>query len=401
MKSCEQPQPDDARPTILVIDDELGPRESLRYLLKNDYQVLCADSVARGLQLLREQAVDAVIMDIRMPEQNGITGLREIRKIDSELAVIMLTGFAALNTAQEAIRHEASDYMEKPFDASEMRNVVRFHVEQTRLRRKRSRLLNEANVLERRISNLQSENESLAELEQFSAELVHDLRNALTTLNSSSIILRLEVEELQHQAQASSEAGHYLDMLDNAMSHCVDMLNMWQRLNRQELQQQTQFLVHEFCNTCVEPCRFAAQAVGVQVTFEKIGNDVELFGDSLQFKRVLTNLVQNAINALPAENGQVCVRSEICDTSVCVSVSDNGCGISEENLKHIFSPDFSTRRAHGGMGLGLFIAKKVAQLHGGTLTVESTVNQGTTFFLRLPRSNAAEPLDLSAVSDRA
>lgn len=390
MKSCEQPKPDDTCPTILVIDDEFGPRESLRYLLKDDYHVLCVDSVAQGLNLLREQAMDAVITDIRMPEQNGITGLREIRKIDSELAVIILTGFAALSTAQEAIRHEASEYMEKPFDASEMRSVIRHHVEQTRLRRKRSRLLNEANVLEQRISNLQAEKESLAELEQFSAEFVHDLRNALTTLTCSSGILRQEVEELQQcQAQASSEAGDYLDMLDNAMRHCVDMLNMWQRLNRKDLQQQTRFLVHEFCNTCVEPYRFAAQASGAQVTFEKIGNDVELLGDSLQLKRVLTNLIQNAINALPAENGQVCVRSEIRDTSVCVSVSDNGCGISEENLKLIFSPDFSTRRAHGGMGLGLFIAQKVAQLHGGTLTVESMVNQGTTFFLRLARSKPA------------
>ncbi len=387
--TCEQPKPDDAHPTILVIDDELGPRESLRYLLKDDYQVLCADSVARGLLLLRDQAPDTVIMDIRMPVQDGITGLREIRKLDTELAVIMLTGFAALGTAQEAIRHEASDYIEKPFDASEMRSVVKHHVEQTRMRRKRSRLLNEADALDQRISELQ-EKEWLAELGKTSAEFVHDLRNMLTMLTGSSGMLRLEVEELQQcKEQASSEAGHYLDMLENAMHHCVDMLDMWQRLIVQSPQQQTRFLVHEFFNACVEPCLFAAQAVGAQVTFEKLGNDVDMLGDSIQLTRVLTNLVQNAIKALPADNGQICVRSEILDASVCVSVSDNGCGISEENLKHIFSPNFTTRHAHGGMGLGLFIAQKVALVHGGTLTVESTVNQGTTFSLRLPRSNAA------------
>jgi len=385
MMTSEQPKPDDARPTILVIDDELGPRESLRYLFKDDYQVLCADSVACGLHLLREQAPDTVIMDIRMPVQNGIAGLREIRKLDSELAVIMLTGFAALGTAQEAIRHEASDYMEKPFDASEMRSVVRHHVEQTRLRRKRSRLLNEAESLDWRISELQGK-EWLAELGKTSAEFVHDLRNMLTMVTGSSSLLRMEVEDLQQrQAQIPSEAGHYLDSLEIAMSHCVEMLNMWQRLIRQSPQQQTRFLVHEFVNTCVESCRFVAQAVGVQVTFEKLGNDVELLGDSIQLARVLTNLVQNAIKALPADNGQICVRSEILDASICVSVSDNGCGISEENLKHIFSPNFTTRHAHGGMGLGLFIAQKVVQVHGGTLTVQSTVNQGTTFFLRLPR----------------
>ena len=136
MTRCEQPEPSDERPTVLVIDDELGPRESLRFLLKDDCRVLCADTVAHGLQLVREQSLDIVIMDIRMPGRNGLDGLREIRELDSELAVIMLTGFAAVDTAQEAIRCQASDYMEKPFDASEMRCAVSRHVEQTRLRRK-------------------------------------------------------------------------------------------------------------------------------------------------------------------------------------------------------------------------------------------------------------------------
>jgi signal transduction histidine kinase len=388
MPASEQPKQADPRPTILVIDDELGPRESLRFLLKNDYHVMCADSVESGLQLLRDQTPDTVIMDIRMPGRDGIAGLREIRKLDSELAVIMLTGFAAVGTAQEAIRHEASDYMEKPFDAVEMRCSVRRHVDQTRLRRKRSKLLAQADTLDLRIRELQGK-DWLMELEQSSAEFVHDLRNTLTMVTGPLSMLREEMDELrQRQATATSEAGFYLDTLDSAMRHCLEMLDTWQRLIRKTPLQQTRFRFHEFVCTCVETYRPAVQAARAHVACETLGDDVELLGDRVQLARVLANLIQNAIHALPAERGMIRVRSEILDTSVRVSVADNGHGISEENLKQIFSPNFTTRRTLGGMGLGLFIAQKVAQAHGGTVSVDSTVNQGATFTLALPRTTA-------------
>src|SRR3989442_8103407 len=122
-------------PQILVIDDEIGPRESLRMLLKPDYQVHTADCVEAGMKLLKEKQPDTIVMDIRMPGMNGIDGLRKIREIDPHLSVIMLTGFGALETAKEALRLGANDYISKPFDAHEMRDVIGRNVERTRLQR--------------------------------------------------------------------------------------------------------------------------------------------------------------------------------------------------------------------------------------------------------------------------
>lgn len=384
MKACEITNPDGARPTVLVIDDERGPRESLRYLLKNDYTVLCTESVDEGLKLIRGQSLDAVILDIRMPGRDGIDGLREIRTIDTDLAVIMLTGFAAVGTAQEAIRHEASDYMEKPFDAADMRRAVGHHVEQTRLRRRRSRILSEAEVLNRRIDEFQ-EKDRLAELGQTSAEFVHDLRNALTGVTGSSSMLREEVEDLVQHAKTPSEAGYYLDSLERSMRHCVEMLDTWQRLIGQSTALQTRFHLRSLVQACVDTCKPAAQAAHAHMTCESCGDDVELQADRVQLTRVLVNLIQNAVHALPADHGWIRVRSEALATTVRITITDNGCGITEENLGHIFSANFSTRRKLGGMGLGLFIAQKVAQAHGGCVTVESVVNQGSTFTITLPR----------------
>src|SRR5437870_11456817 len=122
-------------PQILVIDDEIGPRESLRMLLKPNYQVHTADCVEAGLKLLKEKQPDTIVMDIRMPGVNGIEGLRKIREIDPHLSVIMLTGFGALETAKEALRLGANDYINKPFDAVQMREVIGRNVERTRLQR--------------------------------------------------------------------------------------------------------------------------------------------------------------------------------------------------------------------------------------------------------------------------
>src|SRR5215211_3653452 len=116
-------------PQVLVIDDEMGPRESLRMLLNPNYQVHTAASVEAGIRLLREKHPDAVITDIRMPGTNGIDGLRRIREIDTHVAVIMLTGFGALETAQEALRLGANDYINKLFYAQEIRDVISRNIE--------------------------------------------------------------------------------------------------------------------------------------------------------------------------------------------------------------------------------------------------------------------------------
>ena len=91
------------RPQILVIDDEMGPRESLRMLLKPNYRFTRPTALRPAFSFLREKHPDTIVMDIRMPGMTGIEGLRRIREIDPNLSVIMLTGFGALETAKEAL----------------------------------------------------------------------------------------------------------------------------------------------------------------------------------------------------------------------------------------------------------------------------------------------------------
>lgn len=112
------------RPTVLVVDDELGPREAFRMILKEKYNVMTASSGPLALQFLSSEPVDVVILDIKMLGMDGIEVLKEIKSRKPDVEVIMVTAYASLETAKEAMRHGAMDYLIKPFDKKEVEEVV-------------------------------------------------------------------------------------------------------------------------------------------------------------------------------------------------------------------------------------------------------------------------------------
>jgi signal transduction histidine kinase len=376
---------DDRQPTVLVIDDELGPRESLRYLLKDTHRVLCADSVDRGLDLLREHAPDTVILDLRMPGRNGIEGLGEIRRLDPDVAVIILTGFGALDTAREAVRHEASDYMEKPFDAVEMRRTVERHVARTRVRRQRAQMAHEVGRLHERLAAELRDRERLVELGQVSAEFVHDLRNAFAVVSGSAELLRQELVQ-QPDERASDhpeDVRSYLGAMDRTVRLCTELLDTWQRLIRQDPGREEPVDMAAVGREVTDACQALASSAHARLECE-CPSAVTVTGDPVQLARALTNVVHNAVQALPESGGVVRLSVERADGCACVRVTDNGCGIPSEYHERIFTPNFTTRRTHGGMGLGLFIVRKIVESHGGAVTVDSAVGRGTTLAISLP-----------------
>ena len=382
--------PLDATPKVLVIDDELGPRESLRFLLKPEYRVFCAESVDRGLELLREHRPDTIILDIRMPGRNGLEGLRAIREIDPDTAVIMLTGYAALGTALEALRHEANEYMEKPFDAAEMRRTVQRHVTRTRQRRKRLQLAREMAEMQSHLTTELRQKDHLAELGQASAEFVHDLRNVLAVVSNSAELLRLELGD-DTSAKVDGElsaADEYLDMMEHTITQCKDLLDAWGRLVQQKPSLLRAFPFGAFAQEAVAACQPAAQASQARLLCDTEVLDIDVFGDSVQMGRALANLIHNAIQALPHAGGCVRVSVRRDGQRVQMRVSDNGCGIPPEHLEHLFQPEFTTKQTRGGMGLGLFIARKVVEAHQGALSVDSKVGYGTTMLITLPVHSA-------------
>lgn len=389
----------DVRSTVLVIDDEIGPRESLRFLLNTDYHVICVESVAHGIEALREHKPEAIILDIRMPGCDGIEGLRRIRQIDTQVAVIMLTGYGALNSAQEAVRHEASDYLEKPFDATEMRRTVEQHTARTRLRRKQEQLAFDVATLRDRLAGETDQQANWAELGQASAEFIHDLRNMLVVVCGTTELLR---QDLSQQRPAGSpvpdDVNDSFNQIERAMRQCTDLLDVWQRLVRHEPDRRTLFPLAPFVQEVVTNCQAAARTAHARLACEVAAAGGAVHGDPAQLARAVTNLIQNAIQSLPPNNGAVTVSLSQEGARAVLRVTDNGCGIAPDHLPRIFGSDFSTKRLRGGMGLGLFIARKIVEMYGGEVTAASALAQGTVMTIALPLATeqAAGPAQILA-----
>ena len=377
---------ENGRDRILVIDDELGPRESLRFLFKGEYDVVCCDSVDTGVAELRKQGPDAIIIDIKMPGKTGVQGLQEIRAIDSDVSVIMLTGFGSLETAQEAIRHGANDYVKKPFDAEEMREIARKYVNRTRMLRGRLGAVSELKTLNKQLQSELASKDHLAQLGQASSEFVHDIKNPLAVICG---YVQLLMDQLQNTTSTkvlqTGEAREYLARVKRNVLRCQELSKMWRSLGKKDEMRMESCSIMEIVAEVTESSEAIAADVDGRVEMLNGPADCMVRGDSLQIFRALQNLVGNAIQAFPDRGGLVKVGWECRDGRVVIEVRDNGCGIPPDKLETIFEPYFTTKEGSGGMGIGLFITKKVIENHAGKISITNAPDGGAVACVDLPR----------------
>ena len=373
---------------ILVIDDEVGPRESLRILLKLEFQVFLADSVAKGLKLLQEHQPDVILLDIRMPDMSGIDGLSEIRKLDSDVSVLMLTGFGALETAQEAIRRGANDYLRKPFDTREIVEVIRRHVQRSRFQRRRRRTAEELHKVNQELLEELAQKDHMAQIGQKSAEFVHDLRNPLTAVLGYVELLGDELRQSKDRlGEHWSDTSVFLESIEKNLAHCRELSEMWLKLGRKDSANIKALQISEIVREVVETARLANRERQVQIDLKCDTGSGYILAERIQIVRALGNLVGNAVDAVPDKTGVVKIRCICANKEAEIRVQDNGVGISQENLTRIFDAYFTTK-GKAGTGLGLFISKQVIEQRGGSLTVESQPGAGATFTVRLPLAAA-------------
>ncbi len=376
-------------PQILVIDDEIGPRESLRMLLKPDYQVHTADCVEAGMKLLKEKQPDTIVMDIRMPGITGIEGLRKIREIDPHLSVIMLTGFGALETAKEALRLGANDYISKPFDAGEMRDVIGRNVERTRVHRTTEHAAAEIKELNNRLLKELAQKERLASLGQASAEFVHDLGNPLTIVWGYVQLLAKKLERSENGGTAQNATSiKELNIIEQNVRLCRELLTMWQSYGSAGASPHKQISVSGVLHEVIKAVDALAAQSGVDVQSSVCEHPCMVLGDAVQIKRAIHNVIINAVQACAERKGSVAVTCTQKDSYADIRIEDTGSGITPAQTSKIFDPYFTTKQGKSGTGLGLYITKKVVEDHNGSIKVDSTPDRGTTFTIRLPLLNS-------------
>jgi signal transduction histidine kinase len=368
---------------ILVIDDEVGMREGCRRALTpQGFQVDVAEHGVDGLRRLREGHYDLVLLDAMMPGLSGLELLERIREHDSNIICIMITGYATVDLAAQAMKRGAHDFLPKPFTADELLKVVHRGLEE----RQRQRVRREQRESEEDALQLRRTREEIAKLEaiesRFMLIIVHELRNPAGVIKNYLQLMRAgyvdEDEWDEYLKNLDLRAGQMLRMLDDLL----ELAHLKEMLNPSKLRPVAAADVLEEV-----VIRFQPQAEAKELALNcEIQAQPSILAQPAHLKSLWTNLIDNAIGY--TRKGQVRVTLDEQDGQMVTVVSDTGIGISTEEVTRIFQDFYRSEEAKAevelGTGLGLPIVNQVVKLYQGTIRVDSTPGQGSSFTISLP-----------------
>ncbi|HEX8148691.1 MAG TPA: response regulator [Pyrinomonadaceae bacterium] len=386
---------------LLVVDDEENIVLTISEVLRLEgYEVDVASSGREAVGLLeRGPEYDLVLTDLHMDEGDGLSLLQEVRARAPLTIVVVLTGFAAVESAIAALRHGAYDYLTKPCIIAELIHTVGRGIEHRRLllsEREARTGLEELNRelesrVEERTAELSRVNHELVEANRmkdiFLATLSHELRTPLTPVLGWVNLLRSG-----GAASDSSMLSQGLDAIErNArlQARLVDDLLDISRIVSGKLRIEWEPV--DLCavvGLATEPVRAETAARDIDLAVELPHCPLVVQGAPLRLQQVVWNLLSNAVKFTP-RGGRVGVRVWREGGEARVEVSDTGVGIAPEFLPHVFDrfrqADGSTTRQYGGLGLGLAIVRALAELHGGWVVAESEgEGRGARFTFGLP-----------------
>jgi two-component system sensor histidine kinase/response regulator len=361
------------RPLVLVIDDEESMRDSCsQILVKSKFRVETAEDGAIGLQKIREQRPDAVLVDLKMPGISGLDVLENLKQIDPRIVPIVITGYATVDSAVEAMKKGAYDFLPKPFTPEELRIILGRALEHRRLALEAEALRREKKLLE----------------DHFITMVSHQLRSPLVAIQ--------QYFEVIVGGYAGPVEGTTREMILKAYSRVdglLRLINDWldlARINKGQIVDKFKPLdLRALVAKLVEFLEPLAKEYSVTLEPIQPGPQALALGDEESLDQVFSNLITNAIK-YNKPNGRVKVDFKEEPESIAVSVEDTGIGIAKENLPFIFDQFYQVHRSEDkkikGTGLGLSIAQKIVEAHNGRIEVTSELGVGTTFTVVIPRA---------------
>lgn len=401
----------DTRPTLLICDDEEGPRQSLRIVFKNDYRVLVASSGQEALALASAEPIDVAVLDILMNGMSGVELLGELKKIDPAIEVVMLTAYETIDTARQALRFGASDYLNKPFDIPTMRAAVTRALDKHRAALDFHRTHQQLAVLQLEIND-QREREEIARTQgEIYASVLHDINSPLTVISgfvellsrSMSSAARVEGEQLE-------TIKLDLHRLHDQVGRCFEISRRYLSFLNTERAEPVHVGIRQIFADLRELLTRHPSAAGNELVIRELNPDAVAEINGTDLLQILLNLTINALQssarphrveleATRIENpgaaaercgdapGQRLINREYfarAAVMLAISVSDTGGGIPEESLEKLFRDRFTTKTTDGGTGLGLSIVRRLATEAKAAVHVRTAPGEGTTFTVFLP-----------------
>lgn len=360
---------------LLLIDDDPSIIASLRLLFAADYDTYEASTVEEGLRLFTLLHPQLVILDLKLPDRGGIDALREIRQIDPAAAVVILTGYSTRLAAEESLRLGAVDYVNKPFEAADLKARI------SKLLLAQTMRQTEPPVLTAKETSMIGSIVGFRELQTASAAFLHDVAGPLSCLMAGSDLLSQKVNEKDDFT--SDEILPVVTMMGDSVRYLRALVEQWRSFSdlhvllkdRCDVQQAVDLAVNQIMEM------MASSGVVFQIEFHREACHIP--GNHFALARVLINLLKNAYEAVSPLDGRICLTVARSDNDMQLIVSDNGPGMNAEHLAKLFTPRFTTKA--DGRGLGLFISKKIIEAIEGRIAVHTPGRmRGTDFIITLP-----------------
>jgi len=348
---------------ILIVDDEMGPRESLKLILHPYYNVHVADRGARAFEILKQYPIDLVTLDLKMPGLTGINVLEKVKQHDPDIEAIIITGYGSLDTAIEGLRLGAFDYISKPFDVNHVLALVRRGLERRRAKAK----LREVKA-------------------DFLSNVSHELRTPLSVvvgfvyLLLNQVIGKLTEEQQKVLETVYRNSEELLELIDNVL---------WMTsLNAGDSDAiVAQFDIRDVIDQTAKRYERIMREKGLTLTVEGCSSGLGVVNDRSKVERIVQNIFSNAVKFTSSGGIRVTARRSEAG-AVELEISDTGMGIDQSKLDSIFEPfhqiDSSIHRSFSGLGLGLTVARRMAELIGGSIELSSEPGVGTRVVVRVP-----------------
>lgn len=371
---------------VLLIEDnpaDAGFIEAMLLAQAPGVKVATVDRLMPAQGLLKAQRADTVLLDLWLPDSQGLDTLDRIRDVAPQVPVVIITGHDDERTALRALQQGAQDYLVKGRqNQHDLWRAIRFAVERKRV--------------ERDLATAVLRNDMTSKLRtEFLANLVHEFRTPLNTvLGFAEMIAGQSLGKVGDPRYAE-----YAQNIHAAGEHVLDLVGDILDLAKAEatgldLEETTVDVVH-LAETAIRLVATQALRDEVNLVREVSGGLPKLLGDERRLRQILINLLSNAVKFTPS-GGTVTLRIEPDGGGLMFSVADTGIGMAPEDIPIALTPfgqlEYGVMTKQGrGTGLGLPLARRLAELHGGRLDIDSALGRGTVVRVQLPAARVVRP----------
>jgi signal transduction histidine kinase len=371
---------------ILVIDDEIGICEGIqRALTSQGFKVDSAYDGDTGLDMIRKDGCDLVLIDVMMPGISGIELISLIHASDPEIICIIITGYATVALAVGAIKQGAYDFLTKPFSVEELLHAVNQGLEHRRLSLEAKR----TQAAEAEARRLGEETKRLEEINRAKRDFIrlvtHELQAPVSAIETYLKLILQGYIPVEDQpailekclVRSQEERALIADLLELGHLEVIKTFKI------------TEVHLVESLHSVLETCQEQINEKKIDLQTEIDRTIPPIMAAPEQIKSLWTNLVSNAIKYTP-ENGHITIKLHAESENIIGEVSDTGIGIPDEDQQHLFSEFFRAKNAKAleipGTGLGLAIVKRILDGLNGTIVVDSGVGRGSMFKFIIPIS---------------